>query len=63
MNTNTTVGSLIIMYIVLALASLGAWGTHVINCIQDEKWFFLIAGAVAAPIGIIHGVGIWFGAW
>jgi len=42
---------------------LGAWATHVITCIQKEEWVFLIAGAIAAPVGIVHGIGIWFGAW
>jgi len=43
--------------------TLGAWLTHVVTCIQNEAWAFLIAGAIAAPIGIVHGVGIWLGAW
>lgn len=43
--------------------TLAAWGTHVITCIQNEQWGFLIAGALAAPVGIVHGVGIWLGAW
>jgi uncharacterized membrane protein len=49
--------------LVFILASMGAWATHVINCIQNQEWIFLIAGALAAPIGIVHGIGIWFGAW
>lgn len=48
-------------WIIVCLLSLAAWFTHVINCIQNEQWLFLIAGAVAAPVGVIHGVGIWFG--
>ena len=50
---------------IVAMVSIpvGAWGTHVIYCIQKEEWVFLIAGAIAAPIGIVHGIGIWFGAW
>jgi hypothetical protein len=43
--------------------SIAAWITHVITCIQNELWVFLIAGTLAAPAGVIHGVGIWFGAW
>ena len=26
-------------------------------------WGFLVAGALVAPIGVIHGTGIWFGVW
>jgi hypothetical protein len=50
-------------FIALSLISLGAWGTHVITCFQDDRWGFLIAGALAAPVAVVHGVGIWFGAW
>lgn len=42
---------------------IAAWGTHVIVCIKTSAWLFLLAGAIAAPVGVIHGVGIWFGAW
>jgi len=45
------------------IVSLGGWVTHVVSCIQSEDWLFLIAGAIAAPVGVIHGIGIWFGAW
>jgi hypothetical protein len=42
---------------------LGSWLTHVITCINNSEWFFLIAGALFFPIAIIHGTGVWFGAW
>lgn len=44
-------------------ASFAAWATHVIICIRDSEWGFLIAGAIFFPIGIVHGVGLWFGVW
>jgi hypothetical protein len=47
----------------MMITSVAAWITHVLTCIQTEQWLFLIAGAIAAPVGIIHGVGLWFGAW
>ncbi len=40
-----------------------AWLTHVIVCLKAHDWGFLIAGAIGFPIAIIHGIGIWFGAW
>jgi hypothetical protein len=49
--------------LVLMLGSFAAWLTHIITCLADDKWGFLIAGAIMFPIGIIHGIGIWFGAW
>ncbi len=49
--------------IILALTFFAGWVTHVIVCIQAASWALLIAGAIAFPIGIIHGIGIWFGAF
>lgn len=42
---------------------LAAWITHVVTCIQNSEWLFLIAGAVAVPVAWVHGTGIWFGIW
>ncbi len=49
--------------ILIYIAMLGAWLTHVITCFSDERWGFLIAGALFFPVAIVHGIGIWFGAW
>jgi len=45
----------------LVLASIAAWFTHVIHCLIAGKYLLLIAGAFVAPVGVIHGIGIWFG--
>ena len=45
------------------LILFSAWVTHVIVCIQTASYGFLIAGALAFPIAIVHGIGIWFGVW
>lgn len=50
-------------YIALAGTCFAAWLTHVIVTIQASQWIFLLAGAIFAPIGIIHGIGVWFGVW
>ena len=42
---------------------VAAWLTHVIVCIKSASWLFLLAGAIFFPIGIVHGIGVWFGAW
>lgn len=47
----------------LTLALIAAWLTHVITCIKTAAWGFLIAGAIFFPVGVIHGIGVWFGAW
>jgi hypothetical protein len=51
---------LLLMFI---LTFIPAWVTHIVHCFRVDEWGFLIAGAIAAPIGIIHGYGIWFGIW
>lgn len=45
----------------LAVVMVASWVTHIVVCLQNEQWLLLIAGAIAAPIGMIHGVGLWFG--
>lgn len=47
----------------MMITSVAAWITHVLTCIHTEQWLFLIGGAIAAPVGIIHGVGLWFNVW
>jgi hypothetical protein len=44
-----------------ALMFIAAWFTHIIVCLVQAKYLLLIAGAFIAPVGIIHGIGIWFG--
>lgn len=41
----------------------GGWLTHLYVCFTAGKWGFLIAGAIFAPVGVIHGWGTWLGAW
>lgn len=47
--------------LILGLTFVAAWLTHIITCIQDERFLLLLAGAIMFPIGIIHGFGKWFG--
>jgi len=47
----------------IVIGCVAAWLTHVVVCFQAGKWGFLIAGALFFPIAIVHGVGVWFGAW
>lgn len=43
------------------IACFAAWLTHIIHCLLAAKYLLLIAGAFIAPVGVIHGFGIWFG--
>lgn len=45
------------------VVAVSAWFTHLYVCFTDDRWGFLIAGAIMFPIAIIHGIGVWFGFW
>lgn len=45
----------------IMVALVAAWLTHIVVCLSEEAWGILIAGAIMFPIGIIHGIGLWFG--
>jgi hypothetical protein len=45
---------------VLIFATVAAWLTHIFTCLADGLWGFLIAGAILFPIGILHGLYLWF---
>lgn len=51
------------VWLSVVLTSIAAWFTHVFVCIKTASWLFLIAGAIAAPVGVVHGIGVWFGIW
>lgn len=57
----TILGGLIALAAVLT--PVAAWITHVIYCIKTASYVFLLAGGLIFPIGVIHGVGLWIGAW
>lgn len=61
MNFGTIVAVLAIFF--LWFTSLAAYVTHVVVSIQSEQWFLLLFGMIAFPVGIIHGIGNWFGAF
>lgn len=50
-----------VIYMALLITFISAWVTHIIACLMTAKYLLLIAGAFIFPVGIIHGVGIWFG--
>jgi len=52
----------IVTFVLIAIP-VAAWFTHLFVCFSDDRWGFLIAGALMFPIAIFHGIGIWFGIW
>lgn len=53
--------SLVLAWAALLLATVAAWITHVVVCIKASAWILLLFGCVVAPVGVIHGVGVWLG--
>lgn len=45
----------------LAITAVAGWVTHVIICIKTSSWILLLFGCLVAPVGVIHGIGTWFG--
>jgi len=44
-----------------ALLVLGAWLQHIVTTIQAGFYGQMFIGAFVFPVGILHGLGIWFG--
>lgn len=53
--------SLLVTFFVAFISAIPAWFTHIIVCLLAEKYLLLLVGAIIAPVGVIHGWGIWFG--
>ena len=47
----------------IGLTCFAGWLNHLYICFTQGLWGFLIAGALAFPIGVIHGLGNWAGFW
>jgi putative Ca2+/H+ antiporter (TMEM165/GDT1 family) len=51
-------------FLILLIVTLAAaWVTHVVVSIKATAWVLLVIGAIFFPIGVIHGIGYWFGAF
>jgi len=44
----------------LWIGSIAAWFTAVVHCIANEKIAMLFVDGFIPPIGVIHGITIWF---
>lgn len=53
----------IVGWFLFCVVMFAAWVTHVVVCLKAATWGFLIAGAIFFPVGIVHGIGLWFGAF
>jgi hypothetical protein len=48
-------------WLLLIPVSIAGWVTHIVWCIQNDEILFMIAGALIAPLAVIHGWCIWLG--
>jgi hypothetical protein len=60
MITNIQDGVTTMLMLLFFVALTVAWFTHIITCFATEAWGFLIAGAIFFPVGIFHGIYLWF---
>jgi len=44
----------------IGFGCFAAWLTHIFTCFSQGLWGFLVAGAIMFPIGILHGIYLWF---
>jgi len=51
----------ITIWVAVFLATAGAWIQHFITTIQQEMWVLLVVGALAPPVGVLHGWLVWLG--
>ena len=48
---------------VTAMFLYSAWLTSIVFSATNGPHPLLIAAATFPPVGIVHGVGVWFGGW
>lgn len=66
METKSTQGGYVLssLLIILGVFTLiAAWVTHIVVSIKTASWILLAIGAFVFPVGVIHGIGCWFGAF
>lgn len=58
------VGSRLFSTLVCILSlQIAALMTHVWSAALQHQWLFLLLGTLVYPVGVTHGVGVWFGLW
>ena len=56
------IGMILVWFAIVGTIFAG-WLTHIVYCFENHQWLLLIAGAILAPIGVVHGWGLWFNFW
>ncbi len=53
----------VLLLLGVATVCYSAWLTSIVFCASNDRVPLLVASAMFFPIGIVHGVGVWFGGW
>jgi hypothetical protein len=53
----------VLFFAVPILFAYAAWLTSVVFCASNGARPLLIADATFFPVGVVHGIGLWFGGW
>jgi hypothetical protein len=51
------------MIMLAGMVTCSAWLTSIVFCSAHHERPLLIAAAAFFPVGVVHGVGVWFGGW
>ncbi len=50
-------------FLLAGMFGYSAWLTSIVFCASNGLRPLLIASAAFFPVGVVHGVGVWFGGW
>lgn len=45
------------------IITYAAWLTSIVFCASNHLRPLLVASAAVYPVGVVHGIGVWFGGW
>ena len=61
MDQDKAPGAQAVIGLEFTVISVAAWATHLFVCFEASEWGSLLAGKVACPVAVVHGVGIRIG--
>lgn len=53
----------LLMWVMLLAVCYSAWLSSIVFCAANGHRPLLIADAMFFPVGVVHGIGVWFGGW
>lgn len=55
--------TVLVSFALFVIATYSAWLTSIVYCAANGQRPLMIAAAAFFPVGIVHGIGVWFGGW